>query len=78
MSSMRKFVVLTKDGVTGLQMILSEVSFNHACSFLENEKGLGEFIGTDDVTVKGRKLTKVGFSKRDFFYDEERGYLLGK
>lgn len=75
----RRFLCATKDSVTGYAMVLSETSYNMACSFLEENAGrLGEFRGTKKVIVKGRDLTALKFDKRTFFYDEGRGYLLGE
>lgn len=70
---MRKFVTQCKDKVTGMEMILSECSYNQACCYLDShytEKCLGcESFGD---------LTKIKFINRNFFYDERRGYLLGE
>lgn len=70
---MKKFVILCKDKITGMEMILSECSYNQACSYLENQYP-GECLGCENVG----NLTKIKFAERNFFYDEERGYLLGQ
>ena len=62
-----------KDSVTGMEVIILECSFNEACSFLETQP-LGKFLGCKAFG----NTTKIQFEKRNFYYDEERGVLLGK
>lgn len=70
---MKQFTSMHKDSITGMEMILSECSFNEACSFLETQS-LGKYLGCKAFG----NTTEIKFEKRDFFFDEERGYLLGK
>ena len=73
---MRLFTAICIDNVTNMQMILSECSFNMACSYLESvqEKyNLGEYLGTECMSLT---TTKIEFENATFYYDEERGYLL--
>lgn len=88
---MRVFNTYCKDEKTGYEMMLSECSFNQAMNWLEIEllKENNEIIG---VSCKGDVYTihtapiadelseeeQRGLLGRDFFYDEERGYLLGE
>lgn len=72
---MREFKTMCKDTVTGMQMILSECSYNTACFWLES-KGFTEY---DKFDSNGNEIW-LWFSKpteRLFVYDEDRGYLLG-
>lgn len=71
---MKRFTVSCKDEKTGMEMILSECSYNNACSFLEGQN-LGKLIGCETVSIT---MTKIAYEKRTFFYDEDRGYLLGE
>ena len=73
---MRVFTTICIDKLTNMQMILSECSFNEACSHLESvqEKyNLGKYLGTECM---GKNTTKIKFANDTFYYDEERGYLL--
>ena len=67
------FNVLCKDSVTGMEMIASELSFNEACMYLKSQD-LGRYFGNYGFG----NMINFKFEKRDFYYDEERGYLLGK
>ena len=71
---MRQFKTLCKDTKTGYEMILSEVSYNAATAFLSGKPEVGEYIGM----VKDGSLIKLIFKNRNFYYDEDRGYLLGE
>lgn len=71
---MREFTSMCKDTKTGMQMVLSECSYNMACSWLEG-KGYSEYekfecVG-DEVWLTFSKP-----NERLFVYDEARGYLL--
>lgn len=62
-----------KDSITGLSLILSECSYNFAMSFLES-KG----VKVESAKHDNKKDQTVIISKRRiFFYDENRGVLLG-
>lgn len=79
---MKVFTTLCKDDKTGFQMILSECSYNMAMDWLDKKlkktnmwieqtrvrDGLTEILITDKHLLRGRT----------FYYDEERGYLLGE
>ena len=74
------------DSVTGYDLLLSEVTYNEACCWLNGvlEMSNYEVRGTAEMT-KPRRLTviktcaiKNGAIGREFYYDEERGYLLGE
>jgi len=71
---MRAFKTLCKDAKTGMEMILSETSFNMACDYLSRIPGLGLLLGTEKAE---NNMTNIYFEKRVFAYDEDRGYLLG-
>lgn len=85
---MRKYMVECTDRKTGLSMVLSECSYNIACDFLERE--LGKYrVDILDCRVsregKTKGMTRIrtihSITKslmRTFYYDEERGYLLGE
>ena len=71
---MREFKVMCKDTKTGMEMVLSECSYNMACDWLER-KGFTEY---DKFECVGDTIW-ITFSKpndRLFVYDETRGYLL--
>ena len=70
---MKVFTTSCKDEKTGLEMILSDCSYNFACSFLSG-KNLGKLISASCESIG---ITKIEFEKRTFYYDENRGYLLG-
>ena len=72
---MREFRTSCIDNVTGMEMVLSECSYNMACDWLER-KGFThynyfEVCGTETI------LEFTTPKKRTFIYDEERGILLG-
>ena len=72
---MREFRTSCIDNVTGMEMVLSECSYNMACDWLER-KGFThynyfEVCGTETI------LEFTAPKKRTFIYDEERGILLG-
>ena len=74
-ASGREYKTATIDNKTGMQLILSDVSYNHAMSWLES-KG---FTNYDRFDVIGNEY-EFEFSKpahRLFIYDEDRGVLLG-
>lgn len=91
---MRHFMVECKDSKTGYSMVLSECSYNMACDWLSKEIGKygveiyrTEKHITDDTklsdiweiwTGKFRTDTNDYEYCRRYFYDEERGYLLGE
>lgn len=64
------------DKETGKEMILTDVSYNSACFWLDTElKRNGHKITT--CLPAGDLIRIETTCKRDFFYDEIRGYLLG-
>ena len=85
---MKAFQTETKDNKTGLSMVLSEVSYNAAMEWLHdtlwkcgveicrcfmNERGMREiWTAKWDDGINNYK------PMRHYFYDEERGYLLGE
>lgn len=72
---MREFKTSCIDTETGMEMVLSECSYNMACDWLEH-KGFTEYDKFDSTS----RYVTLEFSKpakRTFVYDEERGYLLG-
>ena len=71
---MRVFKTLCKDTITGMYMVLSECSYNMACSWLEQQG----FTNYDKFNVVAGNV-EMTFSKpanKVFLYDENRGYLL--
>ena len=84
---MRKFTVECKDDKTGYSMVLSECTYNMACDWLERTlKKYGvEICGvffnrkTGMTELYSGRPDKNGLNLcRKYFYDEERGYLLGE
>jgi len=88
---MRVFNACCKDEKAGYEMMLSECSYNQAMNWLEIEllKESNEVVGVscrgDIYTIHTAPITdelseeeQRGLLGRDFFYDEERGYLLGE
>lgn len=86
---MRKFMVECKDDKTGYSMVLSECTYNMACDWLERTlKKYGVEICRTEYNIK-TNLGEIWTAKwsdrinnyepcRKYFYDEERGYLLGE
>ena len=74
---MRKFVTAVFDSKTNMRMIYSECSFNMAYMELEMEM---DTQGILLVSVKEKDGMKcLEWSNGDeYFYDEERGYLMKK
>ena len=74
---MRKFTSVCIDNKTGKEIVLSEASYNMACSFLESEGFNVETIFIDSMNFGIVNL--IGTFKdgiqRTFIYDEERGML---
>ena len=72
------------DNLTGCELLLSEASYNMACDWLEKwfKRWNWEVLEARQTTYKGYALTiiKGGHNKqqRNFYYDEERGYLLAE
>ena len=88
---MTVYKTLCKDSKTGYRMVASGLSFNEATKWLENElkEENSEIIGialngamytihtqpfVDMLTEEEAKWVTI----TDFFYDEERGYLLAE
>ena len=82
---MRKFEVSCIDNKTGYQMILSECTYNMACGWLDHELRSKydmeivrcEYNYTRDMHVLWTS-DEEGVPGRRYFYDEQRGYLLGE
>ena len=69
---MRKFRITTIDNVTKKEMVLTEVSYNSACMYLESLFH-PIFVSTKDKDG----LTEIIIDNRHhFYYDESRGLLL--
>lgn len=82
---MRIFTTATKDSKTGYEMVLSECSYNEAAYWLEEQiVRVGYCVDTlkthtDDGLIHILIKNVVSGAKgRTYFYDEERGYLLGE
>lgn len=79
---MRVFKTECKDNKTGYSMILSECSYNMAMDWLEKELAKKDYGVSATYTMENGLIaifTGVGMcSGRTFYYDEERGYLLGE
>ena len=84
---MRKFTVECKDDKTGYSMVLSECTYNMACDWLERTLkmcgvsicGMHYDVDTKITTLYSGKPDAKGLNLcRKYFYDEERGYLLGE
>lgn len=86
---MRKFTVECKDDKTGLSMVLSECSYNMAMDWLVHtlEKYDVDIYRCEyDINRKMQVIFTGKFSHilgdfkpcRRYYYDEERGYLLGE
>lgn len=72
---MKIFNSMCKDKITGMEMIAEECSFNMACLLLENKMRNAKYLGCESMGVT---TTKIKFNTRNFYYDEERGVLLGE
>lgn len=71
----REFKTSVIDDKTGMEVILTDVSYNRACDWLMS-KG---FTHYDRFEPIGNEI-EMEFSEpthRIFVYDEDRGYLLG-
>ena len=71
---MREFKTMCKDTKTGMQMVLSECSYNMACDWLQR-KGFTEYEKFERVGDE-IWLTFIKPTEKLFVYDEVRGYLL--
>ncbi len=81
---MKKYTSEVKDAITGFGMVLEGASYNFSMDWLRRTlKKYGVTIGKcEPYRFKGRKLVAVhtdrnGESMRTFYYDEDRGFLLG-
>ncbi len=74
---MRKFVTAIFDSKTNMRMIYSECSFNMACMELEMEMDTQGILLVSVEEKDGMKCLKWS-NDDEYFYDEERGYLLKK
>ena len=81
---MRKFQTECKDDKTRYSMVLSECSYNEACDWLSRELAkFGYEITRTEKHINGLMYiwstnVRSGKQARMYFYDEERGYLLGE
>ena len=81
---MRVFNSSYKDSKTGYEMILSECSYNMAMDWLSKELAkYGYEISRTEVHIDGliyiwSNHVRSGALCRMYYYDEERGYLLGE
>lgn len=73
---MRKFTATCIDNVTNMVMVLSDCSYNNACSFLECENANNKFGHFISATNRTLYLTEIKFENASFIYDEVRGVLL--
>lgn len=71
---MRVFRCLCKDSKTNLEMVLSEASFNNACSYINDTLGLP--ITSAKTNSKTNLADIFVKNKLMYHYDETRGYLL--
>lgn len=65
---MNKFTASCKDVITGKEIVLSNCTYNQACSYLDH------VVNILSIKPVG-KLTGL-YCGIWFYYDEERGYLL--
>ena len=83
---MRVFTAEVKDSVSGYAMILSECSYNMAMDWLEKTlRKYGAKITHAETVMQtnGMRVTLIQTAKngkecRKYFYDEQRGVLLGE
>lgn len=88
---MREFRCSCRDVKTGYEMILEDCSYNNACQWLDDKlKEKGSYYDiirceyntdtnlTEIWTGHLEEDTMNIFYGRKFYYDEERGYLLGE
>lgn len=71
----REFKTMCRDTKTGMQMVLSECSYNVAVDWLAS-KGFTEYDEFDTNWHEGNSEVWLRFGKKLFIYDETRGYLL--
>ena len=69
---MRVFTALCREARG--YMVLSECSYNQACSWLQAR--LGEPLYTKSDDYKGNNTTTIAYLDRTFIYDENKGYLI--
>ena len=84
---MRVFKASCTDNKTGYEMILSECSYNMACEWLSRELTKEDmeilnvevdFNGIYHIFTGITLSPTLQWSGRTFYYDEERGVLLGE
>lgn len=84
---MRVFTTECKDNKTGYSMVLSDCTYNMACDWLERTLkkygveicGLHYDANTKMTEFYSGRPDKNGLNLcRKYFYDENRGYLLGE
>lgn len=75
-----------RDTKTGYEMILSEVSYNRAMFWLQEElkrhnytiRSTAQMHKPFELTVVTTNTIRTGALGRMFYYDGDRGYLLGE
>lgn len=76
---MRVFQTICRDTKTNGYMVLSEVSYNNACYWLEG-KGFEcitcQSLKDNCTRLIGKMKEKFGDRILEFLYDENRGYLI--
>ena len=83
---MRVFQTEAKDTKTGLSMVLSECSYNMAMDWLSRELkrynvtivAIGSMHIPYELKTIITQTIETGAYMRTFYYDEERGVLLGE
>ena len=69
---MRRYTTVCIDNETNREIVLSDCSYNQACSYL-NEFGIPDAVKTDP---RNRNITYIEINNKTFLYDEHRGLLL--
>ena len=63
-----KTVIIDKE--TDMQVVATECTFNGACEYL------AQYGEPDGVRAVDTRWTVIQYGRIDYYYDEERGYLL--
>ena len=75
-ASGREYKATTIDPITHMEILLSDVSYNHAMSWLAS-KGFTDYDDYNQIDVNTCELVFSKPTHRTFRYDEARGLLLG-